>query len=116
MLNGLPVLTVCDVTLSVAGKGKLTTTTAGNAHTMPHQLDVGPTYSDCTMSKMPTTAIAQNVLPITERSGEMEKEKTWSYSLRKLRKFETSCQHKMHWPGRCREWVRGSPRVGLSND
>ena len=43
MLNGLPVLTVCDVTLSVAGKGKLTTTTAGNAHTMPHQLDVGPT-------------------------------------------------------------------------
>ena len=41
MLNGLPVLTGCDVTLSVAGKGKLPTRTAGN--TMPHQLDVGPT-------------------------------------------------------------------------
>ena len=32
MLNGLPVLTGCDVTLSVAGKGKLTTRTAGNAY------------------------------------------------------------------------------------
>ena len=42
MINGLPVLTGCDVTLSVAGKGKLTTRTAGNAYTMPHQLDVGP--------------------------------------------------------------------------
>ena len=43
MLNGLPVLTGCDVTLPVAGKGKLTTRTAGNAYTMPQQLDVGPT-------------------------------------------------------------------------
>ena len=38
MLNDLPVLTGCGVTLSVAGKGKLPTRTAGNAYTMPHQL------------------------------------------------------------------------------
>ena len=62
MLNGLPVLNGCDVTLSVAGKGKFTTRTAGNTYTMPHQLDVGPAV-DCTMSKMPTTAIAVNVRP-----------------------------------------------------
>ena len=43
MLNGLAVLTGCDVTLSVAGKGKVTTRMAGNAYTMPHQLDVEPT-------------------------------------------------------------------------
>ena len=43
MLNDLPALTGCDVTLSVTGKGKLTTRTAGNAYTMPHQLDAGPT-------------------------------------------------------------------------
>ena len=73
MLNGIPVLTECDVTLSVAGKGKLPTRTAGNTHTMPLQLGVRPT--DCTMSKMPTTPIALNVLPIIERSVEMEMEK-----------------------------------------
>ena len=86
MLNGLPVVTGCDVTLSVAGKGKLTTRRPGNAYTMPHQLDVGPTVI-ATMSKMPTTALARNVLPIIERSGEKEMEKHWNYSLRKLRKF-----------------------------
>ena len=36
MLNGLSVLTGCDVTLSVAGKGRLTIRMAGNAYTMPH--------------------------------------------------------------------------------
>ncbi len=41
MLNGLPVLPGCDVTLPVAGEGKLTTGMAGNAYTMTHQLDVG---------------------------------------------------------------------------
>ena len=41
--DGLPVLPGYDVTLSVAVKGKGTTRTAGNAHTMPHQLDIGPT-------------------------------------------------------------------------
>ena len=96
MLNGLPVLTGCDVTLSVAEKGKLTTRTAGNDATSVRCT----AYRDCTMSKMPTTAIALNVLPIIERSGEMEMGKNLNYSLRKLRKFETSCQHKMHWPGR----------------
>ena len=43
MLNGLPVLTGCDLTFSVAGEGKLKIRTAGNSYTMPHQLDVGPT-------------------------------------------------------------------------
>ena len=43
MLNGLPVLTRCDANLSVAGKRKRTTKTAGNAYMMLHQLDVGHT-------------------------------------------------------------------------
>ena len=42
MLNELPVLTGCGVNLSVAGKGKGQPGPWG-MHTMPHQLDVGPT-------------------------------------------------------------------------
>ena len=51
-------------------------------HTMPHQLDVPRAYSDCTMSNMPTTAIALNVLPVIERSGDMEMDKNWNYAER----------------------------------
>ena len=35
-------------------------------------------YRDCAKSMMPTTAIALNVIPIIERSGEMEMEKNWN--------------------------------------
>ena len=68
-LYGLPVLTRCDVTLSVAGK----------EHLQPGRQRMHNdatsfrrrAYSGCTMSTMPTTVIALNVLPITERSDEM---------------------------------------------
>ena len=60
MLNELPVLTGCGVNVSDAGKGKITTKTAGNAY------DVTSircrAYSDCTISQMPTTVIALDVL------------------------------------------------------
>ena len=42
---GLPALTGCDVTLSVAGKVKLSNRTAGNSQIMPHQLDVQRLYT-----------------------------------------------------------------------
>ena len=60
MLNELPVLTGCGVNLSVAGRGKVTTRTAGNAYDATSIRCRA--YSDCTIPKMPTTVIALDVL------------------------------------------------------
>ena len=61
--GGLPplhALTGCDVTSSLAGKGKRTAWTAWDAYD-------DTTSALCTLSRMPTTVTVMNALPIIER-------------------------------------------------
>ena len=103
---GLSALTGCDVTLSVAGKMH----NQDSRQCIYDATSVRCTVIDYTLSKMPATAIALNVVPIIGRSVvimcDCVNGEKLHYSLRNFSKFETSHQHRMNCPTGVASWIR----------